>query len=145
MVSPVSWPWPTVPAPSFTPVTSITPHLIPSSPGVYAWAREGRVVYLGVAASGGGLRSRIRTHLGTSTDLSRSAFRRSVAEHVLDVAGASRKRLRTLDVKEVAVVNDWVRECSVGWIETARAEEARELEERLLAQHQPLLNRRQAQ
>ena len=145
MVPPVSWPWRTVPAPSFTPVPSLTVHLIPSSPGVYAWAREGRVVYLGVAASGGGLRSRIRTHLARSTDLSRSAFRRSVAEHVLGLAGAPRKRLRTLDVTEVAVVNDWVRACSLGWIETARAEEARELEERLLTQHQPVLNQRQAQ
>ena len=136
-----SWPWTAVSAPAFTPVAAITLHDIPSAPGVYAWARNGKVVYLGVAASGGGLRSRIRTHLGTSTDLSRSAFRRAVAEHVLNTPGTARKRVRTLDVKDVAVVNTWVSECSLGWIETARADEARRLEERLLTQHRPLLNK----
>ena len=135
----VSWLWAGVPAPVFTPAASITLNEIPLSPGVYAWARDGKVVYVGVAASGGGLRSRIRTHLGTSTDLSRSAFRRSVAEHLLGIT--SRKRLRTLGVKDAAVVNSWVRECSLGWIETPRADEARELTERLLAQHRPLLNK----
>ena len=134
-----SWPWTAVPAPTFTPAASITLQEIPSSPGIYAWARDGKVVYVGVAASGGGLRSRIRTHLGTSTDLSRSAFRRAVAEHLLGIT--SRKQLRTLDVKDAAVVNSWVRECSLGWIESARADEARALAERLLAQHRPLLNK----
>ncbi|SDC82481.1 hypothetical protein SAMN05216410_2330 [Sanguibacter gelidistatuariae] len=136
----VSWPWASVPAPTFTPATSIAAHEIPSSPGVYAWVHDDEVVYLGVAASG--LRSRIRTHLGTAADLSRSAFRRSVAGHVLTTpAASSRKRLSTLDVKDLAVVNAWVRECSLGWIETTNADEARELEDTLLSKHRPPLNK----
>ena len=122
-------------------MSSFVPSVIQSAPGVYAWAHHDDVVYLAAAPSG--LRSRIRTHLGTATDLSRSAFRRAVAKHVLETGPASSgKRTRTLNAQDVAVVNAWVRECSVGWIETTNADEARELEEHLLSQHQPLLNRR---
>ncbi|OWY59085.1 hypothetical protein B7486_76455, partial [cyanobacterium TDX16] len=51
---------------------------IPIAPGVYAWFRDGRAIYVGQAKSG--LRNRLTKHLDRRADLSKSAFRRNVCE-----------------------------------------------------------------
>ena len=88
---------------------------VPTSPGVYAWYREGKPVYSGRALGAEGLRGRVwKYHLKTGNDLSRSSFRRNVCEH-LDIAPTSRTTLRptVLTATEVEPVNSWIRECDV--------------------------------
>jgi hypothetical protein len=47
-----------------------------------------------------------------------------------------------LSAEQVAIVNEWIRVCQVGWIECRSAAEAILLEEALLGEAQPPLNRR---
>ena len=115
----------------------------PSRPGVYAWFRDGRPVYAGVAAGSQGLKSRLWTHLDTGLDLSRSAFRRNVLEHLgIATVAMARQRPSALTSAQVAAVNQWIRECELAWIECASDQEAKTLEVALLAEARPPLNRR---
>src|SRR5687767_5379503 len=59
------------------PASSVTRDLLPEQPGVYAWYRDGKRMYIGKADS---LRARVwSNHLGKSRSLGTSAFRRNVA------------------------------------------------------------------
>ena len=63
--------------------STITRADIPTSPGVYAWFRDGEPVYVGRAKAKGGLRKRLAgNHLKVGPDLSKSAFRRNVCESI---------------------------------------------------------------
>jgi excinuclease UvrABC nuclease subunit len=111
---------------------------VPSEPGVHAWFREGRCVYV---CETGNLRSRLRTHLSTSRDLSRSTFRSWVA--VREVGRAreyTRRRPSVMTDDEIAVVTAWIRECSVAWITTNTKKDAALLKAALVAEHRPSLN-----
>lgn len=67
---------------------------VPTSPGVYAWYRDGTPIYVGRAIGRDGLRGRVwKNHLQTGNDLSRSSFRRNVCEH-LGIAPTSKTTIR---------------------------------------------------
>lgn len=83
---------------------------LPTSPGVYAWFRDGEPIYAGRALTKGGIRTRVgRRHLDTSADLSHSSFRRNVCEQLLRAAtDVSRRRPSVMTVEQVAAVNEWI-------------------------------------
>ncbi len=117
---------------------------VPTSPGVYAWYRDGDPVYSGRAIGAEGLRGRIwKNHLKTGNDLSRSSFRRNVCEY-LGVAPTTKTMLRPTVMKaaEVEPVNRWIRECEVAWIECHSPSEAELLEKDLHREWMPPLSRR---
>lgn len=116
---------------------------LPARPGVYAWYRDDKPVYVGVAVGQGGLRSRLWTHLAADTDLSRSAFRRNVLEHLeIATVAIAGQRPSVLTAEQVAPVNRWIRECEVAWLECVSGTSAKALERTLLTEARPLLNRR---
>lgn len=105
---------------------------IPVSPGIYVWFHDDEPIYVGEARGKSGLRGRLRAHLSTGSDLSRSTFRASVAVRELGVDRAvarSRPPLLTLD--QVAIVNEWIAGCDISWVECSSREEAHDLEVRL--------------
>ncbi len=117
---------------------------VPTTPGVYAFYRDGTPVYVGVAAGSGGLRRRLqREHLDRRRDLSRSAFRRNVAEHI-GVATVAQAKIRptVMTDEQVDAVNEWVTGCEVAWMEAVSAAHARQLEDELKAERRPFLTKR---
>jgi hypothetical protein len=131
--------WNQMNATNRSPAETITRPSIPDAPGVYAWYREGEPVYAGKAKN---LKTRLWTHLATTPDLSRSAFRRNVCEH-LGIADTSITKQRPTRMKatDVEPVNTWIRQCEIGWIELATPGDAVSVEARLLAEWSPPLNR----
>jgi hypothetical protein len=117
---------------------------LPTSPGVYAWFRDGEPIYAGRALTKGGIRTRVgRRHLDTSADLSHSSFRRNVCEQLLGIpTGVSRRRPSVMTVEQVAAVNEWIASCEVAWITFDDAEEAKAFERVLLAEWKPPLSKR---
>lgn len=112
---------------------------LPSRPGAYAWFRDDVPVHLGRATGKRGLRARIGSdHLLSDADLSRSPFRRAVAEHlglVVDVADG-----RALVGPDGAVAIDaWIGGCTVAWLACATPDIALDLEAALAAEHRPAL------
>ena len=117
---------------------------IPTRVGVYAWYHDGEPVYVGRAIGATGLRRRIgHEHLGTTSDLSRSAFRRNICDF-LQIADTSVTRARPprLSAREIEPVNQWIRASEVAWLECKTEAEAKELEAALLEEWKPPLNRR---
>jgi hypothetical protein len=117
---------------------------VPTTPGVYAWYRDGKPIYSGRAVGKEGLQDRIwGTHLRTGKDLSRSSFRRNVTDH-LRVAPISRTTVRPtlMTAGEVEPVNRWVRECAVAWIVCSSPADAKKLEKSLHGEWMPPLSRR---
>lgn len=89
------------------------------------------------------MKSRLGTHLDTGLDLSRSAFRRNVLEHLgIATVATARQRPTALTSEQVAPVNQWIRECELEWIECSSDQEAKLLEVELLTEARPPLNRR---
>lgn len=88
---------------------------IPAKPGVYAWYRYGRPVYVGKADV---LRDRIwQKHLGQSRSIGGSAFRRNVAAHLGFASAADIKTKRVaLTAAQLARVRAWIMSCQVAWI-----------------------------
>lgn len=125
------------------PVAGLRNAQIPSSPGVYAWYRNGAPVYAGVAAGGEGLHGRLGEHLGAGNDLTRSSFRRNVCE-LLGIAPTTVSRIRptVLTPAQVAPVNAWISVCEVAWLECSSPDEADGFEKALLREQKPPLNRR---
>ena len=125
--------------------TAVTgPRMVPNTPGVYAWYREGVAVYVGRAIGRNGLQGRVwKDHLRTGSNLSRSSFRRNVCNH-LGIASTARTRIRptVMTPAEVAPVNTWVSECEVSWIECKSDREASDLEARMKAEWKPPLTQR---
>jgi hypothetical protein len=116
---------------------------VPASVGVYALYRSGVAVYVGRAIGALGLRGRLRSHLATGVDLSRSSFRRNVYDD-LGVAPTEVTRMRpsAITAAQVAKVNEWVQQCEVAWAECQSAKEAFWLEVKLRREWLPTLNRR---
>ena len=124
--------------------TGLVRHDVPTSPGVYAWYRNGEPVYSGRAIGADGLRDRVwSNHLKTGNDLTRSSFRRNVCAY-LGIAPTTKTTIRptVLTANDVEPVNRWIRECEVAWIECASASEAEELERSLHHEWTPPLSRR---
>jgi hypothetical protein len=116
---------------------------IPYSPGVYAWFRSSEPVYAGKASGIGGLRDRLGKHLGVGLDLSRSSLRRNVAEHLLDIpTSVSRKRPSVMRSDQVSMINGWIGELEVAWLEFPTPGEAVTFERKLLREWMPPLSKR---
>ena len=120
---------------------SINPSNVSDAPGVYAWYKNGQPIYVGKGTS---LRRRIiKEHCDTGCDLSRSAFRRNVGEH-LGVATMSIMKLRppTLNATKVLPVTNWIKACEVAWIVCVDADGAAQLEADMKAEWMPPLTKR---
>lgn len=126
------------------PVAGFDTSLLPPDPGVYAFYREGRPVYVGRSIAAGGLKRRLVTeHLRTDNDLSWSAFRRNVAEFLnVGPAAVTRQRPPRLTPEQVAPVVAWVQECELRWIACTSQAVAAALEEQLKAEWKPPLTKR---
>lgn len=117
---------------------------LPTSPGVYAWYRDGEPVYSGRAIGRDGLKGRVwGNHLKTGHDLSRSSFRRNVCEH-LGIAPVATTKIRptAMTPDNVVPVNTWIRECEVAWIEFPSGTEAAHFEKSLHAEWLPPMSKR---
>lgn len=125
------------------PAANLSAKGIPSVPGVYVWFREGEPIFLGEACGSEGLKGRLRAHLASGVDLSRSTLRASVAVQELGISRAyARTRPGVVTQEQVNLVNHWLRACEVGWIPCKSAATAHVLEKRLRAEWLPPLNRR---
>lgn len=128
-----------------TPVADLTDRQVPKEPGVYALYRDGDPVYVGKASS---LRDRFwKAHMGTGPDLSRSALRRNVAQHLGFAHSAATMAARppappALTDEQLAATNAWVLECEVAWIVCSSPAEAGELEDRMKQEWMPPLTKR---
>lgn len=113
---------------------------IPAGPGVYAWYRSGKPVFVGKASS---LRSRLwRQHLGQSGSLHTSAFRRNVAESLgFGSANDIYEGRVVLDPEQLATVRDWIMGCALRWQECRSHAEAVSLEAALKIEYRPLLTK----
>jgi len=113
---------------------------VPEDPGVYAWYRLGRAVYVGKADS---LVDRAwANHMGQSRTMGTSAFRRNVAEFLGygSSADIKVKRLR-LTPDELAAVRAWILSCSVTWILCPSTAAALALESQMKAEWMPPLTK----
>lgn len=114
---------------------------VPLSPGVYAWYRRGRAVYVGKADE---LRGRAwSNHMGQSSSMGSSAFRRNVAEH-LDFGtpgDIKAKRVRLTRI-QLAEVRAWILGCALAWVECRTVAAAKELEIDMKAEWIPPLTKR---
>ncbi len=132
--------WDTMVALDRRSVADLTLRDVPDAPGVYTWWRDGTCVYVGEAKTS--LRSRLRAHLATGPDLSRSTLRRTVALEQLgiprEIAG---RRPTQITQAQADVVNAWLRGCELAWVECASAAEAHALEASLRGLGLPPLNR----
>lgn len=97
---------------------------IPVQPGVYAWYRRGRAVYIGMADD---LHDRIwKRHLGQSRTLATSAFRRNVAQHLGFGEPADIKAGRiVLALDQLSEVREWILGCRVAWAVCRSIDEAK--------------------
>jgi excinuclease UvrABC nuclease subunit len=113
---------------------------IPASPGVYAFYRRGKAVYVGKASD---LRDRVwKSHNSRSKTLGRSAFRRNVAEQ-LGIASASqiKRKEHRCSPDELSRVRAWIEQCQVTWIECSTEAAAVDLEDRMKRERMPSLTK----
>jgi hypothetical protein len=97
-------------------VPYLHPGAIPREPGIYAWFRDGQPVYSGKATGSGGLAGRLAYHLATGVDLSRSSFRRNVAEQFVGLPTAfTRLRPPRVTLEQAAAVTSWLAACELTW------------------------------
>lgn len=116
---------------------------IPGGPGVYAWFKSSDPIYAGKASGKGGLRERLGKHLGVGLDLSRSSLRRNVAEDLLGVpTSASRQRPSAMTSEQASLVNAWIQELALSWLEFPTPAEAVAFERELLREWMPPLSKR---
>lgn len=120
----------------------VPPTSIPLAPGVYIWFRDGYPLYVGRAiGKKGGLRQRLRAHLAQGPDLSRSTLRASVAVSQINVSRSiARRRPSIMTAQQIALVNEWIAECELGWIACDTRPEALILEKNLRDEWLPELN-----
>jgi hypothetical protein len=113
---------------------------VPLAAGVYAWYRDGQPVYVGKADE---LRGRAwSNHMGQSSSMGTSAFRRNVAEYLGYGAPADikAKRIR-LTAEQLADVRAWIVACHVAWIESPDAAAAKRLEAAMKTEWMPPLTK----
>lgn len=110
----------------------------PPGPGVYAWFRDGEIVYLGKASK---LRGRLVTHRRTSTRPGKSTLRATVGELTTGVPRATLRINGRYVPDEAAAIDAWLDACELSWVETETNERALDLERALLTVWRPPLNR----
>jgi hypothetical protein len=113
---------------------------LPVGPGVYAFYRDGRAVYVGKAAS---LQARLWTnHLRRGASMTNSAFRRNVAAFLGIASSADIKARRYQpSADDASRVWGWISECEIAWIECATELDAMLLESSLKAEKKPPLTK----
>ena len=77
--------WQEIRGVSRVPVRALSPSEFPTSPGVCVWFHGDEPIYIGEAGGALGLRQRLKDHLATGPDLSRSTLRATVAVAELGV------------------------------------------------------------
>jgi len=114
---------------------------LPIGPGVYAWYRHGRPIYVGKADS---LVRRVwANHLGNSRTIGGSAFRRNVAEALGFASSADIKSKRTnLTEEQLAALRSWILGCQVAWLTTPSIAAALRAEGELKTEFMPRLTKR---
>ena len=123
------------------PVRGLIKADVPPDPGVYAWYRRGRAVYVGKADS---LVRRVwANHLGKSRSISGSAFRRNVAETLRIASSADIKSGRyALTDAELTSVRAWILGCEIAWLTFPTPAAAQRAEIDLKTEWMPLLTKR---
>jgi hypothetical protein len=113
---------------------------LPEEPGVYAFYRGGRAVYVGKA---GDLRKRVwGKHGGKGAVMTGSAFRRNVAQHLgISTANEIKKRLYQPTAEELALIRAWIESCQVAWMTRPTEALAVDLERDLKHEFKPPLTR----
>jgi excinuclease UvrABC nuclease subunit len=120
-------------------VPSLKSAEIPTSPGVYALYRNGERMYLGKATS---LRMRLGSHRSKGVSMTNSALRRNICEHLrIATAAAIKARRYSTTRADAGSVTGWLAEGSFSWIECESPAAAVALEEALLREFKPPLNR----
>jgi ribosomal protein S18 acetylase RimI-like enzyme len=115
--------------------------VVPDEPGVYAWYRDGKRVYVGMGQS---LRDRVvGNHLGKDPGLSGSAFRRNVAEQLgFGSPAAIKKKAVVLTAPQLDQIRSWIQACEVTWLTCETNAAAIALETKLKAEHMPHLTKK---
>jgi hypothetical protein len=123
------------------PSSTLTKAMVPTEPGVYAWYRRGRCVYVGKAKC---LQDRVwGDHHGQGRSMGNSAFRRNVAEHLgIATANDIKEGRYRLSEEELKRVNRWTHGCDVAWLVSDTEEAAIDLEDRIKAEWKPRLTKR---
>ncbi len=112
---------------------------IPASPGVCLFHQDGKWVFVG---KGKKLNARMAVHADTSADLSRSALRRNVCEHLkIAKTAVSAKRPTQLTDAKVGPVNAWLNKCQVAWIVCDSDDASALLKKNLITLLDPVLNK----
>ncbi len=111
-----------------------------ANPGVCFIKHDGQWAYVGMSSN---LRRRHREDTQTTGDLSLSALRRAVCEH-LEIADSSvtMRKPAQLSRAEVAPVANWLHISQVGWIECKTAQEAEALKAYAIETLNPFLNKK---
>jgi excinuclease UvrABC nuclease subunit len=112
---------------------------VPASPGVCLFFQNGKWVFVG---KGKKLNARLAIHADTSPDLSRSALRRSICQHlkIAKTTVTSKKPAQLTDAK-VEPVNTWINQCQVAWIVCDSEESSKLLKKNLITLLDPVLNK----
>lgn len=120
------------------PMTRDAAGFLHDGPTAYAVYKDGERRYVGFTKDL--VRRVTEEHLRKSA-VKTSALRRNLAEHLgFAPADKLRKGEIELDGDQVRKVDQWLRECEIGWLECDTEGEARELAERLKAQFNPPIN-----
>ena len=133
--------WATLDAATRWRPVDMTVRTVPSVPGVYAWYRRGRAVYVG---KGDDLQDRIWSrHLGQSRTLRTSSLRRNVAEYLgFGEAEAIRSGRIVLTDEQRQAVRAWIMGCRVAWVSCPSIAAAARAEADLKFERMPALTKR---
>ena len=112
---------------------------LPIDPGVYAWYRRGRAIYVGKADS---LLARVGKHTSKGRSMRGSAFRRNVAEH-LGIASALAIYLGDYEPteKDLAEIRAFIEGCRVAWLIAPSEKAAKDLEDDFKVEWMPPLTK----
>jgi hypothetical protein len=122
------------------PVTQLKRSDLPEQPGVYAFYRDGKAIYVGKA---GDLRKRVwAKHCGQGAVMTGSAFRRNVAQDLgISTANEIKERLYQPTTKELALIRAWIEGCEVAWVTRSTEPLAVAFETALKQEWKPRLTR----
>lgn len=125
---------------SVVPVSDMKQSTIPDKPGVYFFFLEDTLIYIGEGVS---LRKRIRFHIASTNDLSRSSLRRNVAER-LGIANSTITKVHGYKIssQHSAQVREWIRRLNICWTLCSSKLATSLLEEELRHKFLPQMNKK---
>lgn len=136
------WDWKRVDDLPRHPFASLERAALPDAPGVYAFYRDGKRMYVGKATRQT-VRDRVwKCHRGRGKSMGNSAFRRNVAE-MLGIASARaiKKGAHAISDDEVQRVNGWLDACELACVALSSAASATAVEDALKAEFMPPLTK----